>query len=444
MLAEGRDAYNFVVMKRMILILCVLTAAANLRGQMTLNDCLIYAREHAYANRIDRLADRDAAADVRLAAAQVMPYLSLSANGNLSSGRNIDPETNTYDNKQTLASGFGLNLSIPLFDGLVNINNLKAARVARKKTAQRILAAQDEVSIEVVKAFYNVSYCKSMVAQMEEQLTRDREDLLATEKSFTLGTKSGADVAEIKALVASDEFSLINQKNLLAKAYLALRAGMGMELSEEPLDLVEDDPGSYGDGSDIRRHPKIAEAELAVEEGIYTLRAAKGSYSPQISLTGGISTSYYKLMGMNMAYPSFRRQWKDNMGEYVGVQFSFPLFDGLSTSGRVRKASVALQESRLRLEQTRYELDRNVREAQLDYVSSCEESVAAQKRLEAEEFAFKAVRRKYELGQSSAIDLYTSAAKLATARADAEGKRIQKIINMLTLRYCKGENLIRE
>ena len=124
--------------------------------------------------------------------------------------------------------------------------------------------------------------------------------------------------------------------------------------------------------------------------------------------------------------------------------FSFPLFDGLSTSGRVRKASVALQESRLRLEQTRYELDRNVREAQLDYVSSCEESVAAQKRLEAEEFAFKAVRRKYELGQSSAIDLYTSAAKLATARADAEGKRIQKIINMLTLRYCKGENLIRE
>ena len=63
-------------------------------GGMTLNDCLVYARDHAYDNRLNRLAEADAAARRRIAAAGLMPYVGLSASGNLSFGRNIDPETN--------------------------------------------------------------------------------------------------------------------------------------------------------------------------------------------------------------------------------------------------------------------------------------------------------------------------------------------------------------
>jgi len=53
------------------------------------------------------------------------------------------------------------------------------------------------------------------------------------------------------------------------------------------------------------------------------------------------------------------------------------------------------------------------------------------------------VQRKFELGGASAIDLYTSGAKLAAARANREGKRIQKIISRMVLGYYNGEKLIK-
>ena len=65
-------------------------------------------------------------------------------------------------------------------------------------------------------------------------------------------------------------------------------------------------------------------------------------------------------------------------------------------------------------------------------------------RVEAEQLAYNAVRRKYELGNSPVIDLYTPSAKLATAIANLEGKRIQKIISGITLSYYLGAKLIKE
>lgn len=425
-----------------IITLLLLSPACSM-AQMTLRDCLEYAQENAHSNRINAYEVKKSEIEVHQTASRLMPYLGLSASGNLSFGRNIDPETNTYDNKQTLSTGFGLSMSIPLFDGLVNINNLKSAQTARLRVAKSAVVVQDRISIEVIKAFYNVSYCKAMVEQMKEQLTRDQKDLDGVVRQESLGTKSGADVAELKALVASDEYELLNQVNLLKKAYLTLRSTMGMELSEEPLDLMEDEePSTIVEENPVEMHPKVAEAALLVKEMNYRLRAAKGGYSPSISFSGGVSTSYYKMYGSEYYTPGFRRQWRDNMGEYLGLSISIPLFDGLSTVNSVKYASVNMKESKLKLEQTKYELERETIEAELDYTSSCDEHRAALQRVEAEELAYKAVRRKFELGMSSAIDLYTSAAKLSAAVANVEGKRIQKIISLITLNYCKTGRIL--
>ncbi|MDE6793892.1 MAG: TolC family protein, partial [Muribaculaceae bacterium] len=233
---------NFAAMKRTPTILISLLLALPMQAQMTLNDCLVYAREHAHSNRINRLEVEVASTDKRIGVADMLPYIGLGANGSLSFGRNIDPETNTYDNKKTLGTGFGIDLSLPLFDGLVRLNNVKALKTAELRKKKSSLVEEDRVSLEVIKDFYNVSYCQAMVDQMNRQLRRDSTDLLATERGEELGTKSGADVAELKAIVAADIYELANQRNLLKKAYLTLRSVMGMPLIDEPLQLVDSTP----------------------------------------------------------------------------------------------------------------------------------------------------------------------------------------------------------
>lgn len=410
-------------------------------SEMTLRDCLLYAREHAHANRLKRLEAEAASADKRIGVSDLMPYIGLGSNGSLSFGRNIDPETNTYDNKKTLGTGFGLEMSLPIFDGLVRINNLKALKAAelRKKKAQEV--EEDRISLEVIKGFYNISYCRAMVEQMESQLRRDSSDLAAARRSLELGTKSGADIAELEAIVSADLYELTNQRNLMKKADLTLRTAMGMPLSDTYLSI--DDRAEYEwTGTYVRTLPEIEEAQMAVKESRMNFRAAKGGYSPRISFNAGISTSYYRMMGLHAEFPSFSRQFRDNMGEYLGLSFSFPVFDGLAVRNRVKKAAILLRESELRLEQTRYKIDQSTEEATLDNEAAIEELAAATSRLEAEKLAYKAMRRRYELGAASAIELYTSSSKLAQAEANLTGKRIQKIISEITLRYYRGYPLI--
>ena len=104
---------------------------------MTLHECLIYAREHAHTNVVATLEMEEARLEARISASSLMPSLSLATSGNMSFGRNIDPETNTYDNKKTLSQSFGLQISLPLFDGLVSINNLKSRPSGKAATHRR-------------------------------------------------------------------------------------------------------------------------------------------------------------------------------------------------------------------------------------------------------------------------------------------------------------------
>lgn len=408
---------------------------------MTLNDCLVYARDHAPRNLVNGIEVRQAAMDTRLAASDLMPSVGLSSSGSLSFGRNIDPETNTYDNRKTLYTGFGLSMSLPLFDGLVSVNNLKAAKAGRLRREEAARLAEDNLSLEVIRSFYNVSYCKAMVAQMEEQLERDQKNLEAVQLGLELGTKSGADVAEIEAIVASDRYELTNQQGLLSKAYLKLRSDMGMEPDGGELELVEEEYEGAADAG--FEHPRVAEARLGLKQSRYSLRAAKGAFSPVIYLNAGVSTSYYKIYGQDYLNRRFSQQWRDNMGQYVGFSVSFPVFTGLSRINRLNKARLEVRRQEYLLQEARQETEREKAEARLDLEAATRELAAADARVTAEETAYKAVQRKFELGGASAIDLYTSGAKLAAARANREGKRIQKIISRMVLGYYNGEKLIK-
>lgn len=409
---------------------------------MTLNDCLIYAREHAYVNRISRVQIEMAESDVKLSASSLLPSVGLSSSGTLSFGRNIDPETNSYDTRKTVSNGYSLSLSLPIFDGLVSINSLKASKVAKERQKRAAQIEEDQCSLDVIKAFYNVFYSKSLVEQMKGQLSRDSLLLAGVTKEFELGTKSGADVAELTAVVASDEYELTNQMNNLKKAYHTLKGCMGMPLDAPDPKLAE---GEYEVESDANlENPRVATARLSLSESRIKVRMAKGAFSPIISLSSGVSTSFYRLIGDKGPSPQFSRQLRDNMGEYIGVSVSIPLFRGLNRINSLKQAQLNETECRLKLEQVEYEIERETADALLDFNAAQGEYKAAKKRLDAEEVAYKATLRKFELGGASAIDLFTAGARLASARAGLEGKRIQSIISKILLSYYRGGKLIKE
>ena len=462
--------------------------------EMSLNDCLVYARDHAFANRSNRLAVEQTKMDKRIQAASMLPSIGFSTGGDLSFGRGVDPETNTYDTKKTFNNGYSLSMQLPLFDGLVSLNSYRAARMAELIQGKAAENEADKISLAVIKAYYNIMYYSALVEQMESQLASDRHNLAVTERQEQLGTKSGADVDEMKAMVASDEYELLNQQNLRRKAMIELKAQMGMPVNEElrieqSTKSMKNEESFGHDGSFVgvempadtlmaqthstlntqhstlkkdssffissqahqlrslhssfKLHPRIMQAEYELRRSRYQLRAARGNFMPRISLSGGISTSYYKVLDSDHKAPSFSTQWHNNMGQYIGFSLSMPLFDGLANVNRLKRAKLNYRQQQVELDKTRYEIEREMNEALLDVNAAESEWHAAEARVEAEKQSNRAMQRKYELGGVSALDLYTSNSKLATAHATLVGKRIQTIINKIIYEYYQGVPLIR-
>lgn len=179
------------------------------------------------------------------------------------------------------------------------------------------------------------------------------------------------------------------------------------------------------------------QAEYELRRSRYQLRAAYGNFMPRISLNGGISTSYYKVLGEDYKAPNFSSQWHNNMGQYVGFSLSMPLFNGLANVNRLKRAKLNYRQRQVELEKTRHEIEREMTEALLNVNAAESEWHAAEVRMEAEKLSNHAMQRKYELGSVSALDLYTSNSKLATAHATLVGKRIQAIINKIIYEYYK-------
>lgn len=415
---------------------------------LTLQECLVYARDHSPRNAQSRFNHEQRRIAMQNSALQFLPYVSASTNANLNFGRGIDPETNTYGTKKTLGSSFGLSMSLPLFDGLVNINNYKMNKSYLRESENSAKMYADEVSLSVIKAFYNVIYYKELLQQVTQMLDADRENLRQTRRQLELGIKSKADVDEIAATVAEDEYTLVNQQNLLDEALLTLKSVMWWPPEQElhvydKLELPET-ANILIDNANLHELPQAKIAAEQLQQRKLALRIARGNFVPGLSLSAGVSTSYNRTLNMNYRTLPFHRQFTDNMGEYISTGISFPIFGRLSKYNNLRSSKLSYKIQQSMYDETMRSLHTEKQRLRMNLEGAQKEYFSAVSRLTAVESAHTANRRKYELGNISALELSTSSVRLAQARATLTGKQIQLLIQKMQYDYYNGKPYIRE
>ena len=435
------------------IILC-LSAFAVLRAEestaaapMTLQECLVYARDHSSANAQSRYSYQQQRIALQNSALQFLPYISASSSANISFGRGIDPETNTYGTKQTLGSSFGVSMSLPLFDGLVNINTYRMNESNVRESASAAQMQADAVSLSVIKAFYNVVYCDELVRQVQSALDVARENLRQTRRQEEMGLKSIADVDEMTAVVAENEYSLVNQQNLSDIARLDLKSAMSWPVEKDIcIDVTlhsVDGESDFCSDVDLMELPAAKIASEKLRQRKLSVRIARGNFVPSISLSGGMSTSYYKTLNMNYAAAPFHRQFRDNIGKSISTGISFPIFGRLSNYNSLRSSKLSYKMQQAAYDETMRSLRSEMMKLVMNLEGARKEYLASISRLTAMESAHAANQRKYELGKISALELSASSSRLAQARATLTGKQIQLIIQKKQYDYYNGKPYIK-
>ncbi|MDR2809170.1 MAG: TolC family protein [Tannerellaceae bacterium] len=428
-----------------------LAAGAQEEKSWTMNDCMRYAVENSPAVRQQAYTYDTYKAEYTNSVTSFLPTLNTGLSAQYNFGRAVDPETNTYTNTTTFNNYYEGGASLPLFRGGQLVNQWRLAKNNRQMGLNNIRKAQDDLALNTMEAFANVVYYQGTVRFATEKLEESKRTLYKVKRQEELGLKGKADVAQIEAQAAGDDYILTHQQNLYRTALLKLKEYMNypydLELNVDTTVVTMDYLFAQESIDDIYHH--AATTNPTALQAAYQLKASqmqhliqKGRLFPSISLSAGIYTSYFENLKSEMTPEAFRSQFKNNRGEYIALNFSFPLFDGLTRLTDVRRARNNVRIAREQQTETLRQLQTAIEQSVADREGFAKESIQMEKKLEADELAYQVTFRKYEEGLMSPLDLQTSSNTLIESKANLLQRKLMYLLKCKQVDYYKGEALV--
>ena len=439
-------------MKRIGILIGWLVWAAGASAQSwSLDDCMKYAVEHATEVKREVVNARQRKQDYQHAVAGFLPTVTGGVQGQYAWGRNIDPETNTYNNVTTFNNYYQLYAELNVFDGFATINALKQAKLSRDYSATAMQKIQDDRAIDVMQKYVDAAYAEASIQIASEKLNESKRMLAKMQRLYELGEKGRPDVVQMESQVAEDEYNLTHQENVAKQSLLALKSAMNFPVDEElKLELKSENKEASASGVNyetvyqgfLHISPDLKSAEYEVERARYDYKIAKGRLLPSLSLGGGISTNYYKNLSQKGQYDGFASQFRNNQGEYLALTLSIPIYNS-DRWHSVKKARNDWQLAQVNLEETRRKLHDQIAQAVMDAEGYAKELHQMQKKVVSDSLAYHMSSRKFEEGMLSTFDLHTAAQTLLESRIKELQMQMLLIIKQRLVGYYQGENLIR-
>lgn len=455
-------------MKRIGILIGWLVWAAGVSAQSwSLDDCMKYAVEHATEVKREVVNARQRKQDYQHAVAGFLPTVSGGVQGQYAWGRNIDPETNTYNNVTTFNNYYQLYAELNVFDGFATINALKQAKLSRDYSATAMQKIQDDRAIDVMQKYVDAAYAEASIQIASEKLNESKRMLAKMKRLYELGEKGRPDVVQMESQVAEDEYNLTHQENVAKQSLLALKSAMNFPVDEElKIQINEEQKIQINGELNLKLNaeneaipefginyetvyqgflnisPDLKSAEYEVERARYDYKIAKGRLLPSLSLGGGISTNYYKNLSQKGQYDGFASQFRNNQGEYLALTLSIPIYNSDHWHS-VKKARNDWQLAQVNLEETRRKLHDQIAQAVMDAEGYAKELHQMQKKVASDSLAYHMSSRKFEEGMLSTFDLHTAAQTLLESRIKELQMQMLLIIKQRLVAYYQGENLIK-
>lgn len=415
-----------------------------------LDSCMAYAVEHATDVKREVVNARQRKQDYQKAVTDFLPSVAGGVQGQYAWGRNIDPETNTYNHVTTFNNYYQLYASLNVFDGFATINAFKQAKLARAYSTTAMQKVRDDKAIDVMQKFVDAAYAEASIQITSDKLAESKRLLGKMQRLYELGEKGRPDVVQMESQVAEDEYNLTHQKHVAQQSLLTLKSAMNFPVEEE-LRLVTN--GKQVNESFPINHetvyqnflnasPDVKSAEYEVEKARYDYKIAKGRLLPSLSLSGGISTNFYRNLSQGGQYEGFASQFRNNRGEYLALTLSIPIYDNVAWHS-VKKARNDWQLAQVNLEETKRKLHDHIAQAVMDAEGYAKELYQMNKKVASDSLAYYMSSRKFEEGMLSTFDLHTAAQTLLESRIKQLQMQMLLVIKQRLVDYYQGKNLIK-
>ncbi len=377
---------------------------------LSLEDCLSLARQYNPVLGASREKIQEMVADYQAARSKFFPRLVLTSFYNRQPPNRFAAGGSTpfeLFKREGYTGVYGKQL---VFDGLKTYNNTQAAKTGTQAQKQEVQRAADEVAYTVTEAFYRLLEAKENLKVAQEALSQRQEFGKLTEAFFKAGKVTNLDHVRAQSQVSEAEQAVVEANNaiLLAREILARTLGLQEQIQVNIKGSLPQNFAPTGDPNSLwqealKHNPEIKKLDLDISQSQTLVKAAKGSFLPEVSLQAGSDACHRDLGGT-------KSEW------IAGVILEYPFFEGGLTRAQVAKASSQnqqlLEKKRDRLNSLKVDLtaawkdQENARQG----VATTKQTVATN------EEAFTSAEALYRHGKAVGLDVLQAQVDLTSSR----------------------------
>ena len=443
-------------MKRSTMMMLILVLTLTVYGQKkwTLKDCIDYAMQNNITLQQARLKKQSATEERKQSQAALFPSLSASTNQSvgyrpwLASGMTTvtNGTVNTKVNKTYYNGTYGINASWTVWNGNQNRNQVKLNEVSEEQADLNIAETANSIQEKIAQLYVQILYMDEAIKVNKESLETSKKNEERGKVFVEVGKMSRADLAQLSAQRASDEYNIVEAESNLANYILQLKQLLEIT-GEEPFDVVIP---TYSDEqalaeipslisvyeSALTYRPEIRNSELNLKSSDLQMKIAKAGHLPTISMSSSVGTN---TGSMNSS--EWGNQMKTNLDASLGASVSIPIFDNRKTKTAINKAKIQREQALLDIQDKQKQLYSTIEGYWLDANTNQQKFKAALSTLASEQASFDLVSEQFNVGLKNIVELMSGKDKLLIAQQNKLQSKYMTILNQQLLRFYKGENM---
>ncbi|MFH8142572.1 MAG: TolC family protein [Muribaculaceae bacterium] len=426
------------------LLAIAMSGSATADETWTLQRCVDYALENNLTVKNSHLQVDQSEIDVTSAKDAFLPTLSASASEGFNFGRGLTSD-NTYADRNTSSFQWGVNMSLPLFQGLSDVRQLKVAKSAMQQYLMEFEAAKDDLTLNIMAQYLQVLYNKEVAKSAISQLSYSTYEVERQKALVDEGKVAEAYLYDAEAQQAQDRLQVITAENDVRVALVNLANLLQLPTADgfdvAPLD--EENPEIPGPDVVYSRALEHNHSILSARQGIVTARDrvsyARSGYMPRLSFDASVGSSYYTVAGYDNQ--PFATQMRNNFSTYLGLRLSIPIFDAFSTRNNIRRARLQETSARLELDRRESELYKTIQLAYTQATGARDKFLTSSETLDKTRLSFEATRERYALGRATPTDFEQAKNNLFRVEISRISSRYEYLLRYRILRFYETNRL---
>ena len=429
-----------------ILTLAPLGAEAK---QWSLRDCIDYALENNISLQKTLLKKASANEDYLQSKSALLPSLSASTNQNVSytpwvaSGISSEGYTKSSIDKVYYNGSYSVMGNYTIWNGNKNRNQVKLNKLATEAAALDSATQAQTLQEQIATLYVQICYSTEAIEVNKASYKSSLENEERGKEMVKIGKMSQADLAQLTAQRAQDEFNIVQAESNVKDYKRQLK---------ELLQITNDDnfdvaiPSTtdaqalasipalnsvYAAALDNR--PEIKSYQNQIDQSDVSIAIAKAGKLPTISANAGISTS-----STSMNKDGWASQIKQNLNLGGGISVSVPLFDNRSTKTAINKANIQKQSAMLDLKDQQTKLYSTIENYWLQANTNQSQFKAAKVSTESAQTSYDLLSEQFKLGLKNIVELRTGKDNLLKAQQNELQSKYLTILNLGMLKFYKN------